>query len=181
MIDFFSHFPAVAYDVDGFHKKAANIAIGEILVHNKIDTSYILWKRELFDGDTPVSVSDNVYGDTQFYWTILYINNIINPYTDWYMSQSEHELYVARKYEDKHGLHHFERRIGEEIAIVDDVEHAIELNKWKNHLPQGLYIFPVTNLEYERALNDLRRTITIISPKFINEFAEEFRKAVSSK
>ena len=109
------------------------------------------------------------------------INNIINPYTDWYMSQSEHELYVARKYEDKHGLHHFERRIGEEIAIVDDVEHAIELNKWKNHLPQGLYIFPVTNLEYERALNDLRRTITIISPKFINEFAEEFRKAVSSK
>lgn len=182
MIDFFSGFPSVPYSQDGFYKEAANIAIGEVMVHNKIDSSYILWKKELFDDDTPVSVSDEVYHDTQYYWTILYVNNIINPYTDWYMSQSEHEDYVQRKYGDKYALHHFERReLNKDPVNLDDIETAYELAKWQSHQPQSLYIFPVTNLDYERNINDARRTITIISPKFIGEFAEEFRKIVSSK
>lgn len=178
MIDFFTKFPASPYPLDGFAKDAANIAIGEIMVHRKVDSSYVLWKKDLLEGDTPVSVSDEIYKTTSYYWTLYYVNNVINPYTDWYMSQSEHEKYVTAKYGDKYGYHHFEiRKPGKEPRIVDDVDSATYLTL--TNLPE--YVFKVTNLEHEKALNDTRRVITVISPRFISEFAEEFQRIVGSR
>ena len=61
-MDFFTNFPTVVYEVDGYSKEVANIAIGEIVIKFKTDMSYVLWKKELFDGDSPVSVSQEIYG-----------------------------------------------------------------------------------------------------------------------
>lgn len=181
MIDFFTKFPAIPYPVDGYTKYVANIVIAEIVVHRRIDSSYILWKKELLDGDTPISISEELYKTTKYYWTIFYINNVVNPYIDWFLSQSEVEAYSKKKYTSIHGLHHFEKRVGDNTEIIDDVQHKIEEAKWIAHMPQGLDIFPVTNIEYEKRINDTRRSITIISPKYISEFANEFQELIGTK
>lgn len=182
MIDFFTKFPSIPYTVDGFTKSVANIVIGEIIVHRKIDSSYVLWKKDLLDGDSPVSVSDEIYKTTQYYWTLFYINNIVNPYTDWFMSQSELEAYTKKKYPDIYGLHHFIRVISDSKSeIIDDVEFEVEKAKWLAHIPQGLNIIPVTNIDYEKNKNDLKRSITVISPRFIDEFVNEFHSLMSEK
>lgn len=183
MKDFFSNFPTVSYELDGIKNTVANIAIGEIVIRYKTDMSYVIWKHETMDDDTPVSISKQVYGTTEYYWTILYINNIVNPYTDWYMSQTELERYVDACYSDgKNGLHHFERRISEnDYRVLDDVDHAASLVKYQAKLPLGEAIFPVTNLMYEKRLNDARKSIRIISPKFIVDFANSFHRILDGK
>lgn len=179
MIDMFSKFIKTEYDIDGIIREVTNIAVGEITIRNKVDSSYVLWKYDLFDGDTPVSVSDTVYGSTAYYWTILYINNIINPYTDWYMSQSELEKYAARKYTGVNATHHYEYRSPTETRVLDDVDSLPYVSIPSSSLPA--YVFRISNIDYERSLNFSKKSITIINPKFISQFAEEFHNAVSSK
>ena len=179
MKDFFSNFPTVKYEVDGVTSTVANIAIGEITVQHNVDVSYVLWKHELLDDDTPVSVSDTLYKTTEYYWTILYVNHVISPYTDWYMSQTELERYVTACYADMNGLHHFERRLSEtDFRQLDDVDHAVALAKYQAHQPLGQNIFPVTNLLYEKRRNDARKQIRVISPRYITDFVNNFHRVV---
>ena len=35
------------------------------------------------DGETPESISYDFYDTVEFYWTILLVNEIIDPYHDW--------------------------------------------------------------------------------------------------
>lgn len=179
MIDFFSNFPKLEYPVDEFSKQASNLAVGELVFGLLVDESYVLWRKDLADDDTPVSIAADVYNDTSLYWTIIYVNNIINPYTDWFMGQKDLEVYTAAKYQTgMMGLHHFENRANpNRPRILDDVDHAAALAIY-NVNPAGLgqYIIPVTNLQYEREKNEARRSIRIINPKFIPDFSENFHR-----
>lgn len=183
MKDFFSDFPSTQYSVDAVTQEITNIAIGEIVINKNADLSFVIWKHDVMDDDTPVSISDKLYNDPEYYWTILYINNIVNPYRDWYMSQTELENYVDSCYTDgKNGLHHFERRVADgDYRVIDDVDHAAAAVKYAARLPLGEAIFPVTNLMFEKRLNDDRKLINVISPRFIREFAANFQKTLEGR
>lgn len=194
MKDFFSSFPTIKYSQDGFNKGACNLSIGEVLLHNKIDGTYVMWKKELIEGDTPVSVSDEVYKSTEFYWTILFVNNIIDPFTQWYMTQTELENYTAKKYADPalpdgrekrfkamDSLHHFEDASYNPPRVLDPVDHKRTLEVYNvNPLAIGENIMPVSNLIYEKRLNETRKVIHIISPKFIHQFVDNFNSMVKA-
>lgn len=188
MKDFFTNFPKVDYSIDGIPAKVANIAVGELLIKQKIDISYVLWKREVMDEETPVSISQDLYGTVEYYWTILYVNNIINPYTEWYMGQTELESCVETSYTDtfadfiieyemqlnpgmtqaqviasllsstkyktgKNGLHHFEYTLDDGTSLeLDQIDHYSALHMWLLNAG-GLILRSVSNLQYETALN----------------------------
>lgn len=45
------------------------------------------------DGDGPERVSYRLYGTTDFWWVILIFNNIVNPFGEWPISQTQlHDL-----------------------------------------------------------------------------------------
>ena len=188
MRDFFSNFAQVEYPIDGFSKQVANIAIGEITIKYKVDESLILWQKELLDEDNPISISNEVYGSTEFYWTILYINDVVNPYLDWFKGQGELEDYTNTKYPSgKTGLHHFERVTpvygkSDKVRILDDVDHAASLAIYNTN-PAGLpqYVFPVTNLQYERVKNQEKKTITVINPKYVADFSDNFHRIMAAR
>lgn len=184
MIDMLEKYPLVKYPVDGFTKEISDIAIGEVVLRNKIDSSYVIWKRELLDGDSPVSVSDQIYGIVDYYWTLLYVNNIVNPFTEWYMGQTEHELYVDSKYKNlggKEGIHHFINTSAEgRNRQIDDVLYKHYYTQYEQGIPLPFYIKPISNLIYEKEINDTRKTINIISPKFITQFVDTFFQLIEA-
>ena len=140
------------------------------------------------DGQRPDQVSYELYGDEQFYWVILQINDIVDYYNQWPLSNFELESFVRKKYDGEAGAaatHHWET-----VKTYDSDGNYI--------LPGGMavsqnyiYYYPskpgstvylsslpveVSNYEYERRLNDEKAQIQVLDKKYIYDFDREVRK-----
>ena len=180
MKDIFSSYSQIKYDQDGFSKQVANLTIGEIAKHRKIDSTVVVWHKEIKEGDTAISLSNDIYKSTEFYWVIMLVNDIVNPFSGWYLGSSALEAYVARKYnvpEDPrlagwetrefrdalNRVHHFYDTEAE--RILDDLDFKNTLALYDvDPLSIGASIIPVTNYIHERDENENRRVLDIVSP-----------------
>ena len=50
-----------------------------------------------------------MYGDSDYFWVITLVNNIVNRYYDWPLDEYVFQQYVKDKYANADGIHHFER------------------------------------------------------------------------
>lgn len=50
------------------------------------------------DGETPESLSNRIYGSSNYHWVILMFNNIIDPLFDWPLSRTKFEKFLKKKY-----------------------------------------------------------------------------------
>ena len=50
------------------------------------------------NGERPDQISYKEYGDEQYYWIILQINEITDYYNEWPLSQYELDEYITKKY-----------------------------------------------------------------------------------
>ena len=105
MSEYFSNFPKILYDIDGTNSTAPEFSTAiNLLIRNKL--------REVVKGDIsiyypyvipeevrrPDVLSQNVYGDVSFTWTIFLVNNILDPLWQWPMDTRVFESYLTRKY-----------------------------------------------------------------------------------
>jgi hypothetical protein len=147
-------------------------------------------------GERPETIAFNMYKNPELHWTILYINGIVNPYSEWYMDELSFEQYVRSKYaeEDLYKVHHWETNphgfivdapksltiseLGVNVASMINVNTAL-YNKLK--LEYGvtssnqLTVIPVSNYEHETDLNENKRFIKLIKPEYIGDFVARFK------
>lgn len=50
------------------------------------------------DGETPDSIAFKEFGSSEWFWTILVLNNMIDTYESWPMSADELDKYIVEKY-----------------------------------------------------------------------------------
>ena len=77
------------------------------------------------NGERPDQISKDFYGDEQYYWIILQINEITDYYNQWPLSQLELDEFITRKYqttEESLKIHHYE------TPEVKDVNGNVILN-----------------------------------------------------
>lgn len=67
---------------------------------NILNNSIAYYEYEVSDGETPELIAGKLYGDPEKHWTILMVNNIVNPQNDWLMDTRSLELYIDKKYEE---------------------------------------------------------------------------------
>lgn len=175
---FFRKFGSLMYAQEGFHKEVTNILTAVLPRRLNVDETYIFQTYQIASGERPESVADKLYNDAQLYWTILVINDIINPYLDWAMSDEEVEAYTRKKYNGNvYGIHHyFWINSGK---ILDEVDE----NHWRSMPPEDLpeLISPVTNIQFETEENTKRRDILVVNPRYISRFVESFNRALEGK
>ena len=141
------------------------------------------------NGERPDQIAYNEYGDEQYYWIILQINEIIDFYNEWPLSQNELTDFVFNKYGGDLGsaqIHHWET-----VETFDDDSPPNLV------LPGGLVVdstfrysypqipgqstyetsFPisVTNRQYEEGLNDKKSSIFILQKKYVYDYARDFQ------
>ena len=139
------------------------------------------------DGQRPDQISYEEYGDEAFYWIILQINDIVDYYNEWPLSQNELNEFILKKYggwEGAKAVHHWET-----VETYDEQGNFI--------LPGGqvvpedfVYYYPdkinqevilsstptaVTNSVYEQRLNEEKSKIQIVQPKYIYDFDRDVR------
>ena len=83
-----------------------------------------------------------------------------NPYYDWPLTYYDLQKYIAKKYANPNGIHHYE----------DADKYEVDADA------PGATI--ITNSIYEETLNDSKRAIDIIKPVFVEQVVREFKQLI---
>jgi len=138
-------------------------------------------KYEIKGNDRPDNVAFEVYGDSTLDWVILITNNIINIQSEWPMSQSDFDSFLLEKYGSYdtlyNGVHHYETeevKNSENVVIVPaglQVESNYSVTYYDFLTDTQVTKTPivqVTNYEYEERLENDKRNIFILKPRYLN-------------
>lgn len=111
--------------------------------------------------DTPERVAENFYGNQDYWWIVMAINKVIDPFYDWVMREPEVYAYVDKLYEgNQDGIHHYEDG---------------EYKQYEEQNAESTLV-PVTNLEWELYKNDKKRHIMLLKNTHVPKIADEFEK-----
>ena len=175
---YFSQFPKTQYNITGNNGDTKEITDiwRRVKVRSKIANNVaMLDTYDVEEGESPETVAYKVYGDTDYFWVVCLMNNIVNRYYDWPLDEYNFQQFVADKYANPAGIHHYEvlqssgRQVGEGPS---DYSHYIECNATEPGAQS------VSNIEYERRLQDEKRQIKILRPQFLQSFEEEFSELI---
>jgi len=162
---YFNYFPEIAYDVRGKKDNLRIDFVTNILVRARkkleITNASLFEQYFIRDGDRADSLAHQIYNDSTLHWIILYANYMTDPYYDWPMTYFDLQKYIAKKYDNPNGVHHYE----------DANKYEVDSNA------PGATL--VTNSVYEETLNDAKRTIDIIKPEYIQQIVKEFKQLLS--
>jgi len=167
---YFKYLPTLIYTTP----QNKNIAVRDIFVRTGFRSGNVsnlnMDAYYLDDGETPEHLSNRVYGTPLYHWTILLVNNIINPYEEWPKSSVALTEYVKTKYGagNESAVHHY-MITGSNPELVVDYDAA--------KLTAGTHS-AVTNMDYEIDLNESKRHIYLIKNKFIGDFVKIYRRLV---
>lgn len=178
-MSFFKKFGVIEYKLDGYSKEAMNIVTAAILKRLNADKSFVFQSYVVPAGATPESLAEELYSDAEKYWTILLVNGIVNPFTDWPVSSEVLEKIVEKKYGSTNQILYFkDLNTG---FFLDDVADAQMRELIENNQPIPHNIHPVSALEYETTLNLEKSKIIVVAPRYINRFVDVFNKSIEGK
>ena len=143
----------------------------------------IFTKYEIDGDDRPDNVANKFYEDPDLDWVVLLSNNIINVQSEWPLPQRDFDRYVLEKYETYEKLnavHHYETKecknsvdavvVPEGLQVDSDYSVTyydwylgVEITKSSSDI-----VVEVTNYEYESKLEDAKRSIFLLKPKYLN-------------
>lgn len=156
---YFEKVPEITYK----GKKIKDIT-RRIVVRDKIKENIELYEPYIVkDGETPETIAFDFYGNSNYHWIIILMNNIIDPFYDWILSEQEVLSLTEKNYDDIRAVHHYEDNDGRIVHSSD---------------PEAT---PITNIEYERALNEQKREIKIIKPIYLDEIEKEYLRLLNGE
>ena len=179
---YFRYYPKIAYDIRGIendkrHDFVTNI-LARVLVkchgwkdvdgssHEALVAACEFEKHIIVDGEKPEILAHQFYGDSELHWIILYANgaSLLNPYYDWPMTDYDLQKFIAKKYGIYGNVtHHWEDSDGYEVDEDAPIATA------------------VTNAKYEEAVNDAKRVIRIIQPRYVDLVVDEFKRLMATQ
>ena len=170
---FDDNFPVIPYDSVGDYKfKDVTNLLRRVALRAKVKTSTLLYDTyDVKNGETPESLADKLYGDSELHWIIMLINDITDRYHQWPMSEAQFSQYLKDKYSNPDAVHHYE--IPQESG---DTDIKINIGTSNADYPTATLI---TNYEYEQKLQDDRRKIRLLDPSFISQFVTEYKSLMS--
>lgn len=158
---YFSKFPIINYSLDGGN---TSFSITDIFRRVRAQTDNLLTSTaydqyDIKEGETPEIIADQLYGNPALHWVILVSNEIIDPRFDWPLTSYALSKYITDKYGsgNEYGIHHY-------INSDGDVVHSSYAGTK----------YPVSNTDYEETVNEGKRRIAVIQPRFVSKFVESF-------
>ena len=149
-------------------------------------------KYQIITDERPDNVAFKVYGDSNLDWMILLANNIINVQQEWPLEHTSYYNYLINKYGSDAALqnvHHYETReiknsVGK-VIVPEGLEVASDFSITFFDTGLGVQqtvttniVTEITNQVYEDKLNDDKRNISIIKPRFLGLIIEEIEKVM---
>ena len=151
-------------------------------------------KYKVQGDDRPDNIAYSLYDDASLDWVILLSNNIINIQTEWPMPQVNLDRYLLDKYEtyeELYNTHHYETievKNSTNVVIVEEgltveSDFSVEFYDWmidSLETKQGITT-PISNYEYELKIEDAKRNIFAIKPRYLNIVKDDLEEMMVYK
>lgn len=137
-------------------------------------------KYQIQGDDRPDNVAFEIYQDSTLDWLVLMANNVINIQNEWPIANSVFDELMTDKYETYEnligGIHHYETIEVKDASGVVIVKAGLQVesnysviffDERANELKTITPTIPVTNYEYEQKINEGKRNIYLLKPKYI--------------
>lgn len=161
----------IIYTIDNYSIDVTNLFVNVDI--SDINEKYL--SRYILSGETPHFVSLKLYDTSEYYWTILLLNGVVNPFEDWYMTQNQLRRYCLLKYKNQSEKpHHFyDIETGERLTskLSKDMMYLIDTNQT---LPKNISF--KTNFEYEIEKNEEKKIITCVNRENILDFVNLYNE-----
>ena len=152
-------------------------------------------KYKIVGDDRPDNVAFEVYDDSSLDWVILLSNNILNIQSEWPLPQTDFDRFVLDKYGDYNtlynGVHHYETieiKNTQGVTIVPaglqvDSSYSVSYYDFFTDLQvtTGNLAIPVTNYEYEEKVENDKRNIFILKPRYLNIVFDDMEELMQYK
>lgn len=159
---FFEKFPLMYFPQPDGSRILVTDFIRAIKIDPQIKLNELLYDIYIAkDGETPEIISHKKYKSTQYHWVIMLLNEKFDPWRDFPQTDANLIKMAKEKYVDINAIHHYEDGNGNWVD-------AFTSNKT-----------PITNIEYERQLNEQKREVKILRPELLAEFVTQYRQLIS--
>jgi hypothetical protein len=148
------------------------------------DKFFLLDKYQIPDGARPDTVAEEFYGKADYDWVVLLSAGIINLRDEWPLSDNDVYNFSVQKYTIQHlnDVHHYEttevldsqgRLILPEGKVVNSNFNITDPNDPLQNLFLNPPVVAVSNFEYETLKNNLKRSIYILRPAYLQQFVND--------
>jgi len=159
-------------------------------------------KYKIIGDDRPDNVAFEIYNDSTLDWVVLLSNNIVNIQTEWPLTQVSFDTYLREKYgvglttEEEvynkiYDTHHYETaeiKNSQGVVIVPgglEVPQDYSVNYYDSFIESQVTLSnattPVTNYEYEEKLENEKRNIYVLKPRYLNIVLDDMEDLMSYK
>ena len=96
---YFDAFPVIPYDAKGdLNFKDVTNLLRRVGMRAKLKSNALLYDTyDVKEGETPESLADKLYGDSELHWIVMMVNNITDRYHDWPMNSSQFNSFLQEK------------------------------------------------------------------------------------
>ena len=163
---YFKDFPKFLYDFKYDNTDQTQMSVVRDITRNvrfrkEILENYTLYDEyDIKDGETPEIIAEKIYGNPEYHWIIMLVNQRYDYITDFPL---EYPALIANS-EQKYGsgnlydTHHYENADG--FIVDSEQEGAVS----------------VSNIEYEERINEAKRRIKIISPDVVTQILKQYKE-----
>ena len=153
-------------------------------------------KYKIIGDDRPDNVAYDFYGSSTLDWLVLLCNNIVNIQTEWPLLQNDFDRFLLDKYGSYDKLnetHHYETqeiKNSKDVVIVPkglQCASDYTVTYYDYNIDQEKIVLSkdcttaVTNYEYESEIEDNKRNIYLIEPRYISVIRNDLDVAMPYK
>ena len=152
-------------------------------------------KYKIVGDDRPDNVAFEIYNDSSLDWVVLLSNNVLNVQSEWPLPQTDFDRFVLDKYGDYdtlyNGIHHYETtevKNTQGVTIIPaglqvDSSYSVSYYDFFTDLQvtTGNLAIPVTNYEYEEKVENDKRNIFILKPRYLNIVFDDMEEIMQYK
>ncbi len=151
--------------------KMTNTTVHVRLVDRLKKNITVLYDYAIQDGERPDTVSQNLYGTTEYTWVILMVNSIFSLF-DWPLQTDEFNNYIIERYGSVTAAQN-----SYIYLTVDDFR--VDFSTWAA-LDANQRQDPMSNYDNELNQNEAKRRIKVVPEGFVTSLAQELKNILST-
>ena len=172
---YFNAIPKIQYDsMNTGNPKIVTNLLRRVAVRAKVRTNTLLFDTyDVKEGETPEIIAHKLYDDPELHWIVLLVNDVTDRYHQWPMNYSQFYQYIADKYDNIDGVHHYElaQSSGNTDTKIEVYNNSALYTRDDDSYSNATVI---TNREYEEQQQEIKRQIRLLDPQYVQQFIEEY-------
>lgn len=169
-------------DADGDKFKKTNIfyrvAMADAIKNDQ--RAYLPYRIKL--GETARDLSQRYYEDSEYFWVIYLMNDMVDIYNDWPKGTDDLKTFVEDKYgsENVSAIHHYETPNGQprDLRAMRDI-YEFDVSIKDSEIVNAFALTPVTNYQYEERLNNDKRSIKVLRKDYLDSLVDAVEEEIN--